>query len=73
MQAQDLEKFVEFFNVPLSYFFGESELVSNINNGIVQNGNNNKVNINSLNKEIEGLKREMKLKDEIIELLKNQK
>ena len=69
MQAQDLEKIASILNVPISYFFDESGTAGIINGNENILGNNNKVRIESKDKEIEGLKRELALKDKIIKML----
>lgn len=76
ISIKNLRKIAEVFSVPVGYFFDEKIMVGDIIGS--QNGNGNRINIvtekcNSLEKEIEGLKEQLKLKDEIIELLKNNK
>jgi len=63
MKLKTLYKISEVLQVPVSYFFDESE-VSNVGSGP-------DVSLQVLKKENEGLKKEIELKNEIIELLKN--
>jgi len=78
MKIDILEKISEALNVPVSYFFNESDGKGNITINNVANGKQNNVSI--LNNENENLRKENKLlkdkikdKEEIIKLLKQNK
>ncbi|MEI6122265.1 MAG: helix-turn-helix transcriptional regulator [Bacteroidota bacterium] len=84
LKISTLEKIANIVGVPVNYFFDDT--INNINDqqGIYQitKGNNNRLNINItecqhrlelLQKENEGLKKEIQAKDKIIKLLENQK
>ena len=73
ISMKNLEKIANFFNVPVGYFFDEP-IINQVSNG---NNNHQVIQINSLQheidllkKEIEGLKNELKAKNELIEVLK---
>ncbi len=80
-----LEKICEYINVPVSYFFEEesgtspNKQITNGNGNVQMNGvnngsiklNNAKHEIDKLKAELSGCREQLKLKDEIIELLKN--
>lgn len=76
-----LLKVCNYFNVPVGYFFNEIPSIGYYNQGIQQiangDGNNQVINlsheIDVLKKENEGLKNELRAKNELIEVLKKLK
>jgi len=78
MDIDVLIKIAIFFEVPINYFFDESEVKQALNgsNQIINNGNKQTINfknekIEELKQKIESLERLLQAKDEIIDLLKN--
>lgn len=82
IETKYLEEIAKVLDVPMSYFFEDSQngITANANgsNQIINNGNGNKQTINFKNEKIEELKQKidnlerlLQAKDEIIELLKN--
>lgn len=65
--TKSLDKLASVFNVPVSYFYNEIN-----NSGIINNGNNNTIQTNTINKELELLNRELEVQKKEIELLKEQ-
>ncbi len=85
LKVSVLEKIAEVLSVPVSYFFEEesgtslNKQITNGNGNVQMNGvnngsiklNNAKHEIDKLKAELSGCREQLKLKDEIIELLKN--
>ena len=65
--TKSLDKLASVFNVRVSYFYNEIN-----NSGIINNGNNNTIQTNTINKELELLNRELEVQKKEIELLKEQ-
>ena len=83
IMANDLEKISKALNIPISFFFEENldekkimvgNNQVNVSSQNVQQNNNHAENLHALElfqKEIEGLKKEIELKDKIIAMLEN--